>query len=124
MERLPTYIWADALIKTANTQGAFATLVRKGDLERGSVLIRLLIGWHKQLLLVPEFRLDGQMAYRVHLIGQKLPSSEDITAYIDTQISYDCDIWVIDIEDATGAHFLSEPVSGIEAALEALQDIL
>ena len=37
-------------------------------------------------------------------------SEPDIDAYVQRAIRVDPDIWVVDLEDVTGRHFLVEPV--------------
>ena len=39
-------------------------------------------------------------------------SEPDLDAYAERQARIDPDIWVIEIEDRDGRHFLTEPVDG------------
>ncbi|HBX94421.1 MAG TPA: DUF1491 domain-containing protein, partial [Hyphomonas sp.] len=52
MERLPTKLWVEALVRRAQVAGAAAFVLQKGDAERGDVLIKVA-------------RLDGTAAVYV-----------------------------------------------------------
>ena len=105
---LSTDIWASALIRRAELAGAFATVARKGDARAGAVLVKVV---NRRLgeawLYASAVRGDGEQVWM-----QPVPSREepDVDAYIERQIRFDPDIWVVEIEDHQGRHFLTEPV--------------
>ena len=41
MERLPTKLWVDALVRRAQVAGAAAFVLQSGDEERGDVLVKV-----------------------------------------------------------------------------------
>lgn len=118
MERLPTHIWVAALLKRAHNEGAFATLAKRGDEARGTVIVRLVMASAHHVLLIPEHRLDGQMGFTVYKADYKstdpCTDPQMIDRYLDKQSNIDPDLWIIDIEGSKGAHFLLEPVTGME----------
>jgi hypothetical protein len=105
---LATDIWVGALIRRAELGGAFAVVVRKGDPRAGAVLVKVLNRRHGGARLYAEAtRLEGEPIWM-----QPADSSEepDLDRYIERAIRIDPDLWVVEIEDAHGRHFLTEPV--------------
>lgn len=106
--RLPTRLWVDALRRRAESAGAFATVIHRGDDDRGDVLIQVVSGRIVRGVFGREFQLDGQRPF-VNLIGEAdgpLEASE----LIDRRRSRDPDLWVIEVDDIEGRHFLTEDV--------------
>jgi len=96
--------WTSALIRRAEIEGAFAAVVKTGDPDAGACLIkvRLLNG---QATLYRSIR--NMAGERVWL--PKGPEDErDIDSYIHTRVDDDPDLWIIEIEDRKGRHFLTE----------------
>jgi hypothetical protein len=107
---LSTDLWAGALIRRAEIAGAFATVARKGDARAGTVLVKTLNRRSGEARLYAEaFRGEGERVWM-----QPVPSQEEaeLDAYVERQTRIDPDLWLIEIEDAEGRHFLTEPVEG------------
>ncbi len=106
MPVLKPSIWVYALIRRAQSEAAFATLARKGDGDAGAVLVKVSTLDGNAVLYRPIRNLSGE---RVWL--PKGPLSErDIDEIIAHRVKTDPDLWVIEIEDKQGRHFLTEPV--------------
>lgn len=112
MADLKTDFWASALIRRAEIGGAFAAVVRKGDADAGAVLVKVATLNGKARLYAPARR--GEAGERVWLdVSATLGDDERaIDAYVRRQADFDPDVWVIEIEDKAGRHFLEEPVDG------------
>ena len=105
---LSTDIWVGALIRRAEIGGAFAVVVRKGDPRAGAVLVKVLNRSDGTARLYSEAtRGDGDRIWM-----QPTPSDQeaDLDRYIERAARIDPDIWVVEIEDNEGRHFLTEPV--------------
>lgn len=105
---LSTDIWVSALIRRAELSGAFGTVIRKGDARAGAVLVKVLNRPEGTARLYAEAtRLDGERVWM-----QPAPSNQeaDLDAYIERAARVDPDIWVVEIDDRQGRHFLTEPV--------------
>jgi len=106
--RLSTDIWVSALIRRAELDGAYATVIRKGDPRGGAVLVKALDRRAGVAQLYAEaIRGDGE---RVWMSPVAATDEAALDAYIDRATRFDPDIWVIEIDDRSGRHFLTEPV--------------
>lgn len=105
---LSTDIWVGALIRRAELEGAYATVIRKGDPRGGAVLVKALDRRAAAARLYAEaIRGDGE---RVWMSPVAATDEAALDAYIDRAIRFDPDVWVIEIDDRAGRHFLTEPV--------------
>ena len=105
---LSTDIWVSALIRRAEIGGAFGVVVRKGDARAGAVLVKVLNRTDGTARLYAEAtRMDGE---RVWMQPQLTDQEQDLDRYIERAARIDPDVWVVEIEDRDGRHFLTEPV--------------
>ena len=105
---LSTDIWAGALIRRAELGGAFAMVVRKGDARAGAVLVKVVDRRAGTTRLYAEAtKGDGE---RVWMQPTAATGEADLDAYIERTVRIDPDVWVIEIEDTKGRHFLVEDV--------------
>ncbi len=105
---LSTDIWVAALIRRAELGGGFGMVVRKGDARAGSVLVKTLNLVDKSVRLYAEAtRGDGE---RVWMRPALSDQESELDRYIERAIKIDPDVWVVEIEDKQGRHFLTEPV--------------
>ena len=105
---LSTDFWVGALIRRAELGGAFATVARKGDPRAGAVLVKTINRRDGVALIYAEaFRGDGE---RVWMNPTASHDEPDLDRYIERAVRVDPDLWVEEIEDKDGRHFLTEPV--------------
>jgi len=107
--RLKAGFWIKALIRRCETAGAFAMVLRKGDETAGTMVLKISTLDGKARALVPGYGVDGQRIWRPQ--PEHDPVAEaDVDAYIARSVTRDPDVWVIEIEDRQGRHFLDEPI--------------
>jgi hypothetical protein len=95
---LSTDVWVGALIRRAEIGGAFPVVVRKGDARAGSVLVKALNRREGTARLYAEAtRGDGERVWMQPVAATSEP---------------ELDVWVVEIDDTAGRHFLTEPVEG------------
>ena len=105
---LATDIWVTALIRRAEQGGAFAVVARKGDARAGTVLVKVLnTGERSARLYAEATRMDGE---QVWMQPARSTEERDLDSYIERAVRIDPDLWVVEIEDRQGRHFLTEPV--------------
>lgn len=106
---IATDVWVSALIRRAELGGASAVVVRRGDARAGAVLVKV---WHtlerRARLFAESVGPDGE---RVWIEPHPDAPESDLDAYIERQVRYDPDLWVVEIEDREGRSFLVEPVA-------------
>lgn len=105
---LSTDIWVGALIRRAELAGAFAMVVRKGDPRAGAVLVKVMDRRKGTARLYSEAtKGDGERVWM-----QPVPSDAEpeLDAYIERSRRIDPDLWVVEIDDTEGRHFLTEAV--------------
>jgi len=109
-ERLPTKVWVDALMRRAQVAGASAFVLQRGEESRGDVLIKVADLSGQAHAFVPRTSMEGTRIF-VDLIAQGVgPEEADVDAYVARARDRDRDLWIIEIEDREGRHFLTEPV--------------
>lgn len=101
-------VWVAALIRRTELGGGFATVARKGDARAGTVLVKVLNrGDGAARLYAEATRLDGERIWMQPVASRE---EADLDRYIERAARIDPDLWVVEIEDRQGRHFLTEPV--------------
>jgi hypothetical protein len=107
---LSSDLWVSALIRRAQLEGAYATVVKKGDDRAGSVIVKAYDTSTRTAKLYTEaFGQDGDRLWIQPVASE---SESELDAYITRQRGYDPDLWVVEIEDRQGRHFITEKVAG------------
>ena len=107
---LKTDIWASALIRRAQVAGAFAAVARKGDTDAGAVLVKVATLDGRARLYAPARDGVGERVWLDLSAGVLGDQEPDIDAYVRKRLASDPDLWVVEIEDKAGRHFLMERV--------------
>jgi hypothetical protein len=114
--RLKSGIWVAAYIRRAQVEGAHAVLRRRGADEAGAVFIKVsrLDGTADVFAPAPQSAFDearpSDRAFSPAL--KTLPAPEpDVEAYLAKQVTFDPDIWIVEVEDRDGQSFLDSIVS-------------
>ena len=102
-------IWVYALIRRAELAGAFATVLRKGDARAGAVLVKTVNRKTGAAHLYAEATRAGGEA--VWMQPSDSTDEAALEAYIARTAKFDPDIWVVEVEDADGKRFLTEPLA-------------
>jgi hypothetical protein len=106
--RLKAGIFVRALIRRAEVQGASAFVVRKGSEEAGAVYLKVSRLDGTSTILEQVRRGEGDLAWMMP-IGKAI-DEERAKTYLDKQIRFDPDLWIVEIEDREGRAFVDEPI--------------
>jgi hypothetical protein len=110
MFELKTEVWASALIRRASIAGASAAVGRKGDKDAGAVLVKVATLDGRARLYAPARNGQGERIWLDLSAGPLGEHEGDVDAYVAKRARTDPDLWLIEIEDKHGRHFLQEPV--------------
>jgi len=100
-ERLPTELWVQAHLRRCSIDAMPAALLRRGEPERGTVLLKLNQIEAGCRILTQARDLDGRLGWLAAL-GGKLVAEAEADAYIARAVERDPDLWVIEIENPDG----------------------
>lgn len=107
--RLKSGIWVSALIRRCGAEAVPAVVVRKGDETAGNIFVKVNRLDGLADVFSAARRGDGSKVW-MHALGDGPVPEADADAYLARQVKFDPDIWVIEIEDRAGRHFIGEEV--------------
>ena len=113
--RLKSAIWVSAYLRRCMVEGAYAVVRRRGAEEAGAIFVKIdrLDGTADLYGPAPQTEFDearpGDRAFMACLKAQPRPNDE-IEKYVSRQIDFDPDIWIVEVEDRKGRHFLDRVV--------------
>lgn len=110
MFELKTDFWATALMRRASIAGAFAGVTRKGDTDAGAVLVKVATLDGRARLYAPARDGNGERIWLDLSAGPLGDGEAEVDGYVRKRADTDPDLWVVEIEDKHGRHFLMEPV--------------
>ncbi len=102
--RIKTEYWVHAHLRRCAIAAVPAFVVRRGDNERGMVLVKINTLDSGCRVLTQARDLDGQLGWMAALDGTLAPEAE-ADAYIARQTARDPDLWVVEIEDREGRNW-------------------
>lgn len=107
-DRLPTHLWVMAHIRTADAQGVSMMVLRKGDPNRGTVILKLN-RLDRTFSVLVQVREQDRLRWS-RGTGTDPVDEATAAAYIARQTRYDPDVWVIEVEDRQGRHWFEGEV--------------
>ena len=98
------------MLRRVAAEGGFATILRKGDQERGSLLLFVTSrGTHLACL---ERVLDVRQGYRWQRVGPgESASSAETRDFLAKHARFDEDLWAIELDIAEPERFIAETTS-------------
>jgi hypothetical protein len=111
--RLKSGIWVAAYLRRCNGEGAFAAVRRRGAEEAGAIFIKLnrLDGTADLYGPAPQTAFDEAAPSERAFISclKRRPAAEaDVEARLAREIGFDPDLWILEVEDRAGRHFLDQ----------------
>ena len=110
MSRLKSAIWVAAYLRRCQSEGVFGAVRRRGAEEAGAVFVKLALMNGNAILYAPAPQTvydDSRPIERMFVPSPPQPVEErKIEERLMKEISFDPDVWIVEIEDKAGRHFL------------------
>jgi hypothetical protein len=109
--RLKSALWVAAYLRRCHIDGAFAVVRRRGAEEAGAIFVRInrLDGTSDLFGPAPQSAFEMspgvERLFSASLAEQPAPD-EAVEAYLTREVKFDPDIWIVEVEDRAGRHFL------------------
>jgi hypothetical protein len=113
--RLKSALWVAAYLRRCQVEGSFGVVRRRGAEEAGAIYVRIdrLNGTSDLFGPAPQSEVDSDRPDRsfVACLAERPAPDAAVEAYLAREIKFDPDVWIVEVEDAAGRHFL-DVVSG------------
>lgn len=103
MAKLTADFWVHAHIALLQGHHIPSYVIRRGDASSGAILVRLNYLDGTSQVFAQGYDPQGRTGWRA--LSEK-QSDADIETILAQQISYDMDVWILEIEDHKGRHYL------------------
>jgi hypothetical protein len=106
--RVKSEFWVGAYVRRCQGQGVYATLRRRGSPEAGAIFIVLdtLDGRQTLFAAAPQSLVEDDSGDRVFTAVPGVERGDQVMERLAREMKFDPDIWVVDVEDRAGRHFL------------------
>ena len=106
-ERLPSAVEASGLIRRVTAGGDFATIIKKGDPDRGALLLVISSRGRHVGCLERTLTLDGDYLWQSVGPGES-SGSDEIRDFLAKRTRFDADLWAIELDIAEAERFIAE----------------
>jgi hypothetical protein len=108
--RLKSSIWVAAYLRRCQTEGVFGAVRKRGAEEAGAVFVKLALLDGNAMLYAPAPQTvydDSRPIERIFAPSSPQPIPEPVVEErIAREVRFDPDVWIVEIEDRAGRHFL------------------
>ena len=106
-ERLPASVEAAGFVRRAESQGDFAAILKRGDPDRGAIL--LVVSSRGRHFACLERTLGANGAYGWQRVGPaESAGSTEIADFLEKRTPFDTDSWLIELDIADPERFIAE----------------
>jgi hypothetical protein len=109
-QRLPTHVEVASILRRAAVDGDFATVMKRGDPDRGTVLLIVTSRGKHWACLERRLGIDGFYRWQVAGPGESAGSNE-VQEFLRKQARFDEDSWAIELDIAQPERFIAETTS-------------
>lgn len=109
--RLKSAIWVAAYVRRCHLEGAFAVVRRRGADEAGAIFVKISKLDGTAALYAPAPQSDFEEARPgdrrfVSVLSAIFTADAEIEARLAREMKFDPDVWIVEVEDRAGRHFL------------------
>jgi hypothetical protein len=109
--RVRSEIWVRAYLRRCQAEGVSVVIAKRGDESAGAIFIRVdrLDGTVRLFGPAPAGLAGGESDRRwINCLGVDQVRPAEAEAYLARQLKFDPDLWIIELEDRAGRHFLGD----------------
>jgi hypothetical protein len=107
LSRLPTHVEVAGILRRTAASGDFATVMRKGDADRGSLIIFISSRGRHVAILERVLGKDGDYRWQAANAPDSAGSPE-IADFLAKRARFDEDLWAIELDIAEPERFIAE----------------
>jgi hypothetical protein len=104
--RLPAHLEASAIIRLAESQGGFATVLAKGERDAGTILIVTMCHGKGGTLYERMPQADGSRTF-VAAKRENPENPSEFSEYLARRRAQDRDVWLIEVDIADPERFIA-----------------
>ena len=104
---LPAALEVTALLRQVQSDGGFGTILRRGDADRGSIILVITSRGHQVAVLERLFASAGDAKWHRRDLGES-PGSTQIGDFLAKQARFDADLWAVELDIADPERFIAE----------------
>ena len=108
--RLPTHVEVAGILRRVAAAGDFATVMRKGDAESGSLIIFVTSRGQQVAILERVLGLGGDYQWQASRTSDSTGSA-DMVNFLARRARFDEDLWAIELDIADPERFIAETTS-------------
>jgi hypothetical protein len=95
--RVKAQIWVQAALRLGDKDGRPGMVLRRGDADAGGILVVLRDRENRLVVLSQTRSTGGELAW-LRATGPEPVDQARADAYIDRQVKFDPDLWVVEFE--------------------------
>ena len=103
--RLPAHLEVAGLIRAAEAAGGFATVLKSGERDAGTILVVVTHRHETSLLYERMPNLDGDRRWE-RTRQQNTEKQHEFSEYLDRRGKQDPDCWIVELDVANGQQFI------------------
>lgn len=113
--RVTSEMWVSAMIAYVQSEGSSAQIARRGAAQSGAVAIKVVHPGPTPrdalaTALTGASFGDGRSGW-IWLVGPDPQPEPEVDARLEKQARFDPDLWILEIDDPQGRHFLQDPIA-------------
>jgi len=109
-ERLPAHLEAAGLVRQAEAEGGFGTILKRGDLDRGVLVLHVTRRGVHYAFMERSLAPDG--GYRWQQVGPATgAASAALADWSQKRVRFDEDLWLIELDIPHPQRFIAETTS-------------
>ena len=105
-DRLPAHLEVSGILRLAESQGGFATVLEKGERDAGTILVVTIFRDRPARLFERMPQLDGTRPF-VLVCTQDTENQSEFSDYLHRRKQQDRDIWILEADIADEERFVA-----------------